>query len=80
MARIIRKKPNNQSWEEAQRKASALGYAGFHPYDNRERSLHPYALDNPNNPYSRPKSPPHDAKPQIPEAATRDAALGGAMQ
>ena len=55
MAVKIRKKPTRRAWDEAQRKASALGYVSFHPYDNGARSLHPYAADNPNNPYSTPR-------------------------
>lgn len=56
MTLIIPKKKHKQAWEEAQRNASAMGYVSFHPYDNRARSLHPYAVDNPNNPYASPRT------------------------
>ncbi len=58
MALIAPKKKHKQQWEEAQRKASEMGYVSFHPYDNRAGSLHPYAVGNPNNPYASPRPRP----------------------
>ncbi len=56
MMKIEPKKTHKQKWQEWQRKAAKRGFVTYHPYDNSAGSLHPYAVDNPNNPYATPRT------------------------
>ena len=74
MMKIKPNKTHKQNWQEWQRKAAKRGFVTYHPYDNSAGSLHPYAIDNPNNPYATPRkgSPATSVKPESSDASVDD--------